>query len=314
MNKLFSWKNLAGKTLNKGHVVLLLLLALNTYADPNASSPTIAPSSTNSATTSDDLTDNNVYKTRQEDEKKASNNPFSILLYHPTYILPYYYTQMPDSAAYSNLPNNQSIQSQEVKAQLSFKVPVWQDILSSKANLYVAYTQLSYWQVYQASPFFRETDYEPELFANYPVTQWLVLQTGVDHQSNGVGGSQERSWNRYYGEGIASLGNWMIDAKPWVPIFTANSMDIYNPNMPDYLGYGQITTAYKLHDVVFAIMVRNEAESNFARGAEEFTISVPLGVHFKFYVDAFSGYGQSLIEYNHYTNAIGAGIALNDVI
>ncbi|MFN7095894.1 MAG: phospholipase A, partial [Burkholderiales bacterium] len=26
------------------------------------------------------------------------------------------------------------------------------------------------------------------------------------------------------------------------------------------------------------------------------------------------GYGQSMIEYNHYTNSIGIGIALNDWI
>ena len=40
----------------------------------------------------------------------------------------------------------------------------------------------------------------------------------------------------------------------------------------------------------------------------------PLVNHFHGYVQGFSGYGQSLIEYNHYTNSASLGIAINDWI
>jgi phospholipase A1 len=32
------------------------------------------------------------------------------------------------------------------------------------------------------------------------------------------------------------------------------------------------------------------------------------------YVEAFSGYGDSLIDYNWYQNTIGIGVALNDYL
>jgi len=34
----------------------------------------------------------------------------------------------------------------------------------------------------------------------------------------------------------------------------------------------------------------------------------------KGYVQVFSGYGQSLIDYNRYTNGVGIGFALSDWI
>ena len=61
-------------------------------------------------------------------------------------------------------------------------------------------------------------------------------------------------------------------------------------------------------------MSRNNITSLFRRGAVELTWSFPIQKYVKGYVQAFSGYGQSLIEYDHYTDSIGIGIALSDVI
>ena len=67
----------------------------------------------------------------------------------------------------------------------------------SPVSLNVAYTQLSYWQVYAKSQFFRETNYEPAIFLsdNFSKIGWVM---SVLHQSNGRGGKLERSWNRYF--------------------------------------------------------------------------------------------------------------------
>lgn len=255
---------------------------------------------------------------RTQKEDAVLNNPFAISFYQPTYIMPYYYTGSPYTTVYQgNLPDNQSLMHDEVKFQFSFKYPLW--AFNKKHTLYLAYTQMSYWQAYQSSPFFRETDYEPEIFLANQVNIHLpagwktnFLNIGAMHQSNGEGNNLERSWNRVYLNAIEGKGNWMVQIQPWY-IIHDNSLDTHNANIADYMGYGQMIFAYKYSRQVFSLMVRNEFESSFRRGALEATWSFPLGIrNLKGYVQVFSGYGQSLIEYNHYTNSAGIGLSLSD--
>ena len=99
---------------------------------------------------------------RQIKEQAIPSNFFALQLYKPTYILPYYFTGTPDNAAYESI--DRTVQHSEIKYQISFKVPLYKNILNTSTSLYLGYTQLSYWQLYIHDPFFRETDYEPDLF------------------------------------------------------------------------------------------------------------------------------------------------------
>lgn len=295
--------------------------SLNAWAaNTSATTPTTSAvtSQTNNNNTNTSTTDNDVVVQRQQKEEKILNNPFAISFYQPTYVIPFYYTGSPDNSVYDgNLPDNQSIMHDEIKFQFSFKYPLWQ---FNKAHiLYIAYTQMSYWQAYQRSPFFRETDYEPEIFlaneVNIPLGNgWETnfLNVGAMHQSNGEGGNLERSWNRIYLNAIEGKGNFMVQIQPWY-IIQDSSLETHNPDIANYLGYGQIILAYKYSQQVFSFQIRNEFESGFKRGALQFTWSFPTGIrHLKGYIQLFSGYGQSLIEYNHYTNSAGIGISLSD--
>lgn len=256
---------------------------------------------------------------RAEEEDKIQPNYFSIGFYKPTYILPYYYTVTPDNAVYEgNTPDDEQLKHAEFKYQLSFKVPLWKDIFNSSYSFYLAYTQKSYWQVYNESAFFRETDYEPELFVskemNYPlIKNWAInfFNVGAVHQSNGYGGDLERSWNRIYLEAVTSVGNWMISVRPWYVINDALTND-NNPDIADYLGHGQFIVGYKYNRQVFALTTYSILQHEARRASAELTWSFPLTSNLKGYVQVFSGYGQSLIEYNHRTNSAGIGIALSD--
>lgn len=252
---------------------------------------------------------------RNAEEDKIEDNPYSLILYQPSYILPFYYTGSPDTNAYANLtPDNQTLMTSEFKGQLSIKVPVVKDFFSPKNSLDIAYTQLSYWQVYAASQYFRETDYSPEVFFERLENDNLAWKVGMLHQSNGRGGTDERSWNRLYGELIFSDTSWVVHIQPWTLIFQNESSDIHNPDIEHYLGYGQVTFALKVNDNTFSLHVQNLLESSFTRGNTEVDWSFPLHGHFRGYIQYFNGYGQSLIEYNHYTNSAGIGIAFNDWI
>lgn len=259
--------------------------------------------------------DKPVLEERAESQKAVANNPFAIVFYKPTYILPFYYTVSPYHSVYNgNTPDNQTVRSQEFKAQFSFMVPLWHDILGKDSVLNAAYTQQMYWQFYTKSQYFRETNYQPELFLTKKVMKNFWLSLGAEHQSNGRGGDMERSWNRAYLNAAFSGNNFAINLRPWALIFQGSSSDLHNSDIARYMGHGEMIFTYKWHDIALSLTTRNNFESGFSRGANEIDCSFPLFSKVKGYVQFFSGYGQSLIEYNHYTNAFGIGIALSDWI
>ena len=65
---------------------------------------------------------------------------------------------------------------------------------------------------------------------------------------------------------------------------------------------------------VFSLMLRNNIESGFNKGAAEFDYSFHIHGHLNGYLQFFRGYGQSLLEYNHLTTGAGIGIALSNWI
>lgn len=241
-------------------------------------------------------------------------SPYSISLFEPNYILPYYYTQHPDQDVYNgSTPDDQTIQHSEFKGQISLEYPIFYHLFHHRFDLFASYTQLSYWQFYAKSQYFRETDYEPALFFKFPISHQWTDSVGVVHESNGKGGELERSWNRAYADFVYRQGPWYISLKPWLLIFQSESSDLHNPDISDYLGYGRILVAYHWKNGLEATaMVRNMVYSFLSRTGQLYTLSYPVNNRLRVYLQAFNGYGQSLIEYNHRTSSIGIGITLND--
>ena len=255
-----------------------------------------------------------VLEKQLADQLKSSENPISISLFEPTYILPYYYTASPYYQVYANnTPDNQRVMNNEFKAQFSLLVPIAYNLFGWKNTaLEMAYTQLNFWQVYASSQYFRATNYEPEVFIQKFYKNWL-FRTGVEHQSNGRGGMDERSWNRAYFTTQYSGVDWLVSVKVWTLIFPGESADLHNPDILHYLGREQIVASKKWGKATFSIEAQN-IESGFTRGFVEPSVSYQLTKHMAAYVQFFSGYGQSLIEYNHRTQAAGVGIAFNNWI
>lgn len=251
---------------------------------------------------------------RLTDQHKAAKNPFGVSLYRPTYILPFYYTASPDFEAYmNNTPNNQRVMNSEFKGQLSLLMPIVYDLFGCpNSSLELAYSQVSYWQVYANSQYFRETDYEPEVFVQEFWNNWL-FRVGADHQSNGNGGMDERSWNRAYVTAQYGGTDWMASLKVWTLIFPAQSADLHNPDILYYLGRDELILSKKYGKFTFSIDMQN-LESGLTRGFIEPTVSYQFTDHIAGYFQFFTGYGQSLLEYNHHTQAAGIGIAFNNWI
>jgi hypothetical protein len=111
----------------------------------------------------------------------------------------------------------------DAKFQISAKTKLWQDIFDSPLDLWAAYTQQTYWQVYDGknSRPFRETDFQPEAWLTLPLRvgpeglQWRMLNLGISHQSNGQNDPLSRSWNRVYATFGLAAGDLSVLIKPW---------------------------------------------------------------------------------------------------
>jgi len=214
-------------------------------------------------------------------------------------------------------------QDTEVQFQVSIKTPIAVNLFDEKIDIFGAYTVRSFWQFYNddiSSPF-RETNHEPEIWIQArPEIEFLGLKhnasaLGLSHQSNGQGGSLSRSWNRIYAAFGFERGNFAFMLKPWLRIPEGDENDD-NPDITDYLGHAELHMAYKYDDHTFSFMTRNNLESGFERGTVTLGWSFPL-FHYKFfkgYIQYFSGYGMSLIDYDQYVNQIGIGLSFTDAI
>ncbi|MDE2150013.1 MAG: phospholipase A [Gammaproteobacteria bacterium] len=209
----------------------------------------------------------------------------------------------------------------EVVFQLSLKLKLF--TFPSPGALYLGYTQKSFWDAYDGADSrpFRETNYNPELFYRYipsDVAKWhhLGIDIGAEHQSNGKGLVDSRSWNRIYLAPFQAEGNHLIYWKWWYRIperaktGPQDSGGDDNPDIQDYYGYSELHYEQQLFsEHLLHVMLRfNPATS---RGAVELQYSIPgPGDRFFWGLIVFSGYGDSLIDYNRSVTRIGLALML----
>ncbi len=245
---------------------------------------------------------------------------FKLLPHRLNYLLPARYSTRVNDRPQSPAPDHglsadQRIQSVEAKFQLSFKVKAWENIFGDNGDLWLAYTQQSNWQLYnrdQSSPF-RETDYEPEAIlalrtdAEMFGWRWRMVNFGIAHQSNGRPLPLSRSWNRIYAQFGLERGDWTLLARPWFRLPERTSRDD-NPDIRDYLGSGDLRLAYRRNGYVYSVLGRYSPSRR--RGFTQLEWAFPLSGALRGYVQATSGYGESLIDYNHSQTTVGVGVLL----
>jgi phospholipase A1 len=253
-------------------------------------------------------------------DKESRKDRFAIVPHRANYLLPYTYNFTQNKQVYEAVNPGSDIQNAEAKFQLSVKVKLWESIFGTNTDLWFGYTQISFWQIYNtafSSPF-RETNYEPELLLNYRMDVDLFglmrsrfIQVGLDHQSNGLGGPLSRSWNRIVANFGFESDAFNLVLKTWARIPDSADKD-NNPDIASYLGYGEIVAGYHWKDYAVAATFRNNLRFDENRGALQLDVSFPLIKFLNGYVQYFVGYGESLIDYNHFTNRIGVGLMVKD--
>lgn len=107
----------------------------------------------------------------------------------------------------------------------------------------------------------------------------------------------------------------MFGIRPWYRLPEDNEDD-NNKDITDYLGHYELTASYRWNNNTFSIMSRNNLESGFSKGALEASWSFPLW-NYKYlrgYIQGFTGYGQSLLDYDSNQTSVGVGLSVKDFI
>jgi phospholipase A1/A2 len=276
------------------------------------------------------------------DEKSREKTPM-IRGYHPNYFLFVAYNSTPNRSMMLDVDPEAIPQNTEAKFQLSGKVRLFPK-LGKYFDFWVAYTQISFWQLYN-SPFsspFRDTDYEPEGFFTYRTKRYInlfdshlldlrIINVGFVHQSNGRARPLSRSWNRVFAEfGFERVfdreqkegrNEFDLFVKLWYRIPEDRQNDD-NPDIEKYLGYGEIHGIYYWKTCRFGMMLRNNLRTGGNKGALQIDMGIPFGSipllkcfasnRFSLYIQYVNGYGESLLDYNSSSNRLSAGIMITN--
>ena len=274
---------------------------------------------------------------------KCESNLYQFLPYKQNYLIARYSNNPnnePESAKFGSA-RDQQLDHTELKFQVSLKVKVAEQ-MGGLADLWFGYTQQSNWQAFNGSNArpFRQSNYEPELVLGFPLhtdTSMLgltprMINFGLDHQSSGQSDPFERSWNRAYVQfGVdrdidKNPDRFAMLIRAWYRIPEGTAEDD-NPDIVHYLGYGDLLLSWRHGDSNLSALVRNNLQQQNNRGSVQLDWSIPItrrpsldnvdvarqsGRELRFYVQFFTGYGETLIDYNHYQTTIGIGLMLSD--
>jgi len=256
---------------------------------------------------------------------EPSSGRYDLSLYAPNYFLFGRYTDNLNTAPFDPLVGGgvlapgTTLDSTEAAFQISFKFRLWTTD-DRRWGAWAAYTQQSHWQLYNdsgnASRPFRETNYMPELILAYKPDmkwgdwQWNLANFAFNHQSNGRSDVLSRSWNRLIASAGVESGDLAVVGRVWWRIPEGSNSDD-NPTISDYYGWGDLSAFYKWRGQSFTGTIRGNPSTGKGAGQLTWTTAPLLGP-LRGYVKAFSGYGETLIDYNWKQSTIGIGLTLND--
>ena len=216
----------------------------------------------------------------------------------------------------------------EMKIQLSVRTKIVQGLLTAnepvkRDSLWFGYTSQSYWQLFNGgiSRPFRNTDHEPEVVYIYPIdTMWpggwrqRLGGIGLVHQSNGQSLPLSRSWNRVYlMAAFEKDDRWQLQARVWQRVTEKANQDD-NPDISSRIGRAELSASWALNKTHTLGMTLRHPMSTGGGGSVRLDWMRALGNNpvggLRLHASLFSGYGDSLIDYNFRRTVFSLGLSL----
>jgi phospholipase A1 len=258
-------------------------------------------------------------------ELDHQRDTFVVRTYGPNFLLPLHVTsrvnRSPSSSTHPDggtFPYGRS----EAELQVSLRAKVFGDAVFHNDSLWLAYSQQSIWQLWNSadsSPF-RSSDYQPEAMYVAPIPEsvgtfagwrWRLLLAGFAHESNGQSDPLSRSWNRLYLGTAFTRDDVAVQARyNWR---TPETGVDDNPGLTDYIGSTELSALWFPGVSTMQLSARTSFKA-WDRGSLRFVWTHPVfgskpdGL--RWYLQLFSGYGETLLDYNHRQNSVGLGFTL----
>jgi outer membrane phospholipase A len=212
--------------------------------------------------------------------------------------------------------------------QFSLKYQVFDSTnrwLHPVSDLYFAYTQTSFWDLFSTDPSFYDTSYKPSAFFYFPdlietrtkIPVQLDFQSGYEHESNGRGGTGERSFNTAYAQPTVTIGlpedlQLSLCPRAWVYILGVSDN---NPDIADYHGYADLTGTLiwkKNYQLTTKYTIGDEGDNPSLTFDFSFGLPRCTGFTPRIHAQYFTGYGETLRQYNQISHGFRVGLSLYD--
>ncbi len=230
------------------------------------------------------------------------------------------YAQVTDSmsmglSGYKSIYFITGLGDDQVKLQFSLKYDFFYPFLN-KIGLYLGYTQLMLWDIYEFSGPFKCIDFNPDVFwrfesgnnfADLTIPGFDYLQLGfVEHVSNGISGPESRGYYSSYVQLQVST--------PFTINFGLNLKAFYvwsrdeNPDIMNYIGSYEAMVFLRILDddkrELEEIYCRFASGGgffgfDFTKGYQEIGVKTrPIIARIRPYVQFYHGYDQSILSYD----------------
>ncbi|MGQ4277408.1 phospholipase A [Pseudidiomarina sp. E22-M8] len=264
-------------------------------------------------------------------EQKHKRGVFQLRTYRPNFLLPIHHSSnintQPQSPTRGPSEPLESYKPNEVKLQISLRTKLFEDLLLPNADLWVSYSQVSLWQAWNSddsSPF-RSTNYNPEVFYILPWTDEFdfipgearirFAKVGFAHESNGQTKPDSRSWNYFHFGGAIEWGD-VVWETTWKQRVNEVGDEDDNPDLVRFRGNFENKISWRNQSSTYSL-TRKTREFSWDRGSWQLDFTHPVNSNkpdgLRFYIQFFSGYGETLIDYNHRQNRIGIGFLLLNI-
>ena len=221
-----------------------------------------------------------------------------------------------DNYFVTGVPLNKDVTKETADAafQVSIRHRLTKSVLPFKTFSYLTYTQKSFWDIYDESSPFRDSNYNPGLgLGKYLFRDNKLIGAAfaqITHESNGRDSTASRSWNylslsmKYY-----LTPRFSLYGECWLPYtaFGKNSED-----MIDYKGYFCLSRNYISSNQKWWLSADLLPRKGFVNINTTLTAAFKVSERANQYLFLrfFQGYGESQKDYDKYTVNIRVGICI----
>ncbi|MEN9919478.1 MAG: hypothetical protein RL662_1914 [Bacteroidota bacterium] len=213
----------------------------------------------------------------------------------------------------SDLLDKPTRSNSDAKFQISILQRLTNSVLPFKTYLFLSYSQLAFWNVFEESFPFRDINFNPTVGLGRPLVHNnrylgdIALQ--LEHESNGKDGDASRSWNKISVQGLFKINSsWTLFSKAWIPIVDG----VNNPDIVQYKGYGILAANYNQHKKYNISLILNKRTSGL------FNTNITLNLAYRIskndnqylFFEYYNGYGEGLLDYKDFRQRFRLGFVI----